>query len=36
MSTGNPFRRQLLPDETTYHDAPTTIRKPAMELGENG
>ncbi|KAK0251018.1 hypothetical protein B0A54_05315 [Friedmanniomyces endolithicus] len=25
MSTGNPFRRQRLPDETTYHDAPTTI-----------
>ncbi|TKA63641.1 hypothetical protein B0A55_11094 [Friedmanniomyces simplex] len=26
MSTGNPFRRQQrLPDETTYHDAPTTI-----------
>ncbi|KAK0337253.1 hypothetical protein LTR91_024841 [Friedmanniomyces endolithicus] len=29
MSTGNPFRRQRLPDETTYHDAPTTILQSA-------
>ncbi|KAK3621192.1 hypothetical protein LTR22_025296 [Elasticomyces elasticus] len=36
MSTGNPFRRQRLPDETTYHDgAPIANRKLAPEDSVN-